>query len=217
MNVTLIRPDDSAYPDLIGEKLGDRPPIATFGNLGLLQSRPLALFCSIKCPGDVILRTYDLIRSIRDAGIPMIGGFHSPMEKECLSLLLRGAQPIIVCPARSIEGMQLPASWQNPLAEARLLILSPFAEKHRRVTAEMSETRNLFVAAIAEQILVAHAAPDSKTERFFRELLSWGKRIWTLASKENERLVTSGARELRPEEVVGLAKQFSKNVNDGKG
>jgi predicted Rossmann fold nucleotide-binding protein DprA/Smf involved in DNA uptake len=198
MILTLVKPDDSAYPPAIEEKLGDRPPIAALGNLDLLHSRPLALFCSIKCPGDVILRTYDLIRALRDAGIPMIGGFHSPMEKECLTLLLRGNQPVIVCPARGIDGLRLPGVWKQALAQNRLLILSPFPKKYRRVTADTSQTRNLFVASLADQILVAHAGPGSKTEEFFRQLLTWGKPLWTLASTENEQLVASGARLLEP-------------------
>jgi hypothetical protein len=34
------------------------------------------------------LKTYDLARDLRDADVPVIGGFHTPMEKECLRLLL---------------------------------------------------------------------------------------------------------------------------------
>jgi len=40
----------------------------------------------------------------------VISGFHTPAEKECLRILLRGAQPIIICPARSIEPIFL--SWK---------------------------------------------------------------------------------------------------------
>jgi hypothetical protein len=148
------------------------------------------------------LRTYDLIRVLRDAGVPMIGGFHSPMEKECLTLLLRGTQPVIVCPARAIDGMRLPGAWKQPLAENRLLILSPFARKHRRVTADTSQTRNLFVAALAGRILVAHAGGGSKTETFVRELLTRNKPVWALASSENENLVTAGAIPVSPEEFA---------------
>jgi hypothetical protein len=57
------------------------------------------------------------IELLRGAGIPIIGGFHSPMEKECLDLLLRGQQPIVICPARSIQGMRIcgfpqPGDWR---------------------------------------------------------------------------------------------------------
>jgi hypothetical protein len=170
----------------------------------LLRVAPLALFCSIQCPGDVILRTYDLIRALRDAGLPTIGGFHSPMENECLTLLLRGTQPVIVCPARSIDGMRIPGPWREPLAEGRLLVLSPFDKKARRITADNAQVRNLFVAAIAKQILVAHAGAGSRTEEFVRELSSWGKSILTVASKENDHLVASGAWAIGPEDACKL-------------
>jgi predicted Rossmann fold nucleotide-binding protein DprA/Smf involved in DNA uptake len=208
MSLTLIAPDDSAYPTGIAEVLHGRPRIAALGNLALLQSRPLALFCSIKCPGDVILRTYDLIRALRDAGIPMIGGFHSPMEKECLALLLRGTQPVIVCPARSINGMRIPGLWKHPLGEGRLLVLSPFGLRDFRITADKSESRNHFVAALADQILIAHSGAGSKTEAFVRGLLAWGKPLWTLASSENEHLVNEGIRVLHPDRVEELHRKL---------
>jgi hypothetical protein len=137
---------------------GALPAIAAIGNPELLRCRSLGLFCSIKCPGDVILRTYELIASVREAGIPMIGGFHSPMEKECLNLLLRGSprsltvaakqSEVIVCPARAIDGMRLPGTWKKPLADGRLLVLSAFDKKQRRTTGEMSLMRNLFVCGV---------------------------------------------------------------------
>src|SRR5260370_30761201 len=100
--------------------------IAALGSVAILRAPLLALFCSIRCPGKLILETYDLARALRDAGVPVIGGFHTPMEKECLDLLLRGTQPLVVCPARSIDGMRLPRQLQSAIAANRLLVLSPF-------------------------------------------------------------------------------------------
>ena len=62
----------------------------------------------------------------------LIGGFHSPMEKECLDLLLRGSRPIIICPARSIDRMRIPKPWKAPLADGRLLVMSPFLDHRPR-------------------------------------------------------------------------------------
>ena len=62
--------------------------LLTISNLSILHADLTALFCSGQCPGDVILTMYDLARAMRDAGVPVIGGFQSPMEKECLRLLL---------------------------------------------------------------------------------------------------------------------------------
>ena len=83
--------------------MGILQPPSTIGNLSILDADLTALFCSGQCPGDVILKMYGLSLAMRDAGVPVIGGFQSPMEKECLRLLLRGDQPIVVCPARGIE------------------------------------------------------------------------------------------------------------------
>ncbi len=59
------------------------PRIWAIGNLAILEKRSLGFFCSTHCPGEVILRTYDVARALRDAGVTVISGFHSPMEKEC--------------------------------------------------------------------------------------------------------------------------------------
>src|SRR2546427_1298866 len=140
MDIRRLGQGDPSYPPGLRPLLGDRAltTLTTLGNLDILRQKKLALFCSVKCPGNLILQTYDLARALRDAGIPVIGGFHSPMEKECLALLLRGTQPVVVCPARGIENIRLPAAWKHPLAEGRLLILSPFERKHRRATAGLA-------------------------------------------------------------------------------
>ena len=77
------------------------PKVKSKANLSLLDEQLIAMFCSNRCPGgDLILKTYDLARAIRDAGVAVIGGFRTPMERECLRLLLRGEQPVVVCPPR---------------------------------------------------------------------------------------------------------------------
>lgn len=169
IEVTIVESESSEFPQLLrnGTISALIPRIWTIGNLKILERRLLGLFCSTKCPGDAILQTYDFVRALRDAGVAVIGGFHSPMEKECLDLLLRGNQPIVICPARSIERIRLPVAWRKPLVEDRLLVLSPFEAKHRRVTTDLAESRNRFIAALADEIFVAHAATGSKTERFF--------------------------------------------------
>jgi len=54
-----------------------------------------------------------------------------------------------------------------------MLILSPFTDKERRATVETAILRNRFIAAVAGAIFVAHAEPQSKAERFCREVLEW--------------------------------------------
>jgi predicted Rossmann fold nucleotide-binding protein DprA/Smf involved in DNA uptake len=165
-------------------------------------ARLLGFFCSTRCPGEIILRTYDLAHTLRDAGVPVISGFHSPMEKDCLSLLLRGTQPIVICLARSLEKMRIPVEWKTPLSEGRLLLLSPFPENNRRPTAGLAQKRNKLVATLADAVFVAHAAFGSKTEHFCSDLLRQGKSVWTIESSENSILLRLGAMSLRPDAVI---------------
>jgi predicted Rossmann fold nucleotide-binding protein DprA/Smf involved in DNA uptake len=187
---------DPAFPPQLGPYLGDKAPtrICTIGNLNILKSKSVALICSVKCPGNIILQTYDLAQRLRDAGVPVIGGFHSPMERECLRILLRGKQPVIVCPARGLQAMRIPSEHKQVLEESRLLYVSPFSDKLRRATVETALFRNRFVAALAEQIIVPHAAPDSKTFELCRLLISWGRPVHTLVNEANAALVKLGAQ-----------------------
>ena len=165
------------------------PKFKSKGNLQLLEEPLTALFCSARCPGDLILMTYGLARALRNAGTPVISGFQTPTEKECLRLLLRGTQLVVICPARSIENMRIPRDWQPALEEGRLLILSRFPRHRQRPTAEAAAQRNDLVANLANQVFIAHAALGGRTEAFARKLAAAGKPLLTLDSPANKNLV----------------------------
>jgi predicted Rossmann fold nucleotide-binding protein DprA/Smf involved in DNA uptake len=156
---------DARYPGRLRVRLGDAAPaeLTILGSLDLLALPKTALFCSARCPGEAILRAYDQAARWRDAGRCVISGFHSPVEKECRCILLRGSQPIIICPARSLP-KRVPAEWQKPLADGRLLILSCFNESERRVTAELAARRIEIIAAFADQSWFAHITPGGQME-----------------------------------------------------
>lgn len=170
--------------------------LSLMGDSELLNAPLLALFCSVKCPASIILKTYDLAQTLRDKHISVISGFHSPVEKEVLVTLLLGDSPIVICPARSIQNMRVPADWKKPLEQQRLLIVSPFAENQPRATQEMAAIRNQLVAALAQQVFVAYAEPDGKTETFARALIAADKPVTTFEAKETENLLTAGAKPL---------------------
>jgi len=171
MNIIQINRDERVYPESLVGFLGSDAPrtIWALGNREILNNKKVGFFCSSKCPGDLIIKTYDLAKKWRDDGVTVIGGFHSPMEQECLTILLRGRQPVIICPARGIENMRLKAEDKTSLAEGRLLFLSPFPRKEKRMTADLALARNRFVSALADEIFVAHAAEDGKIEAFCYE------------------------------------------------
>ena len=177
------------------------PGTAHRGNPRLLALPLTALFCSQRCPGDVILRAFDLAKALREAGAPVIGGFQTPVEKECLRLLLRGRQPVVVCPARGIGAMRIPREWRAALEAGRLLVLSPFPDTQRRPTAATAARRNDLVADLARRALFIHAATGSRTEAFARALAPTGTPLLALESPANANLLALGARLIAPAAV----------------
>jgi predicted Rossmann fold nucleotide-binding protein DprA/Smf involved in DNA uptake len=89
--------------------------------------------------------------------------------------------------------MRIKAEFQTPLAEGRLLMLSPFPLKEIRMTAATAVTRNRFVAATADEVFVAHAAAGGKTEDLCRDILAWGKQLTTFGCFANNNLFLLGA------------------------
>lgn len=170
-----LTPMDAHWPAFLGARLGAGmpPALQLIGPVALLAARKTALFCSSRTSGDTILRALDAARRMRDEGVTVISGFHSPIEKECLRILLRGKQPIIICPARAIEAMRVPPDCRSPFDAGRVLYLSPFAMEPRRVTKESASRRNEFVAALADNAYVAHAVPGGQTAKTIELLRRW--------------------------------------------
>jgi predicted Rossmann fold nucleotide-binding protein DprA/Smf involved in DNA uptake len=196
MECAKIVQGEKLYPETLCRFLRDRAPrsITVIGNTEILDTQPLGLFCSIKCPASLILQTYDLGQRLRETGTPVISGFHSPVERECLTTLLRGNNPIIVCLARGIERMRIPKKYSEPLDNGRLLLLSSFSENLRRSTKEMAGERNALVAAMADEILVAYAEPAGQTEALCSDIVAWRKPLYCFEDSANANLFALGGR-----------------------
>src|SRR5690554_1766821 len=78
-----LRPDAFDYPPVLRRcRTAKGAPLVVFkGNLSILDKPLMGFFCSVRSPGDVILKTFDLARNLRNADIVIIGGFQSPMER----------------------------------------------------------------------------------------------------------------------------------------
>ncbi|MDE0009540.1 MAG: DNA-processing protein DprA [Candidatus Poribacteria bacterium] len=201
--VQAVKRTDTNYPKRLKDYLKTEIPeiIWARGNINLLRGPNTVLngnlwvlFCSSKCLGEIILKTHDLAQRFKETDIPTISGYHSPVEQECLCVLLRGSQPILFCPARSIENMRVKSAWKGALAEDRLLILSIFGNQYRRPTSALADQRNVFVAALADKICIAHAAEDSRTLEFAQMLVAWDKPIFTFDTSANKSLFELGAQ-----------------------
>ncbi|KAB2933440.1 MAG: DNA-binding protein [Candidatus Contendobacter sp.] len=175
MSFETIATTNIDWPPSLTERLGADAPrqLWLLGDPALLAARKTALFCSARCPGDALLRAHDTAARLRDQGETVISGFHSPVERDCLNILLRGRQPLIICPARALDGMRLPSAWQTAINAGRLLLLSPFEKTPRRVTADSARRRNALVAALADRVFIAHAAHGGQIAALATRMNDW--------------------------------------------
>lgn len=171
-----ISQGDRAYPDGLIRRLGaDAPKTVTVaGSPAPLSSPMTAFLCSKETPGATILKAFDQAAAWRDAGRCVISGFHSPLEQQCLEILLRGKQPIVMALARGLGTLRLPAAQRKALDDGRLTIVSPFSVKEKRTTADLARQRNRFVAALAGEVVFAFISPEGSLSHLAEEITAWG-------------------------------------------
>jgi predicted Rossmann fold nucleotide-binding protein DprA/Smf involved in DNA uptake len=164
------------YPGRLLQRLGADAPttITIVGPPAPISGSSTALLCSREAPGGTILKAFDQAAAWRDACRCVISGFHSPLERQCLDILLRGEQPIVMVLARGPGALRLPATQRKALDDGRLTIISPFPAAEKRVTADLARQRNRFVAALADEVVFAYIAPGGSLSRLADEVSEWG-------------------------------------------
>ena len=165
----------------------DSQQILALGSQACLTRPTLALLSSANAPASILLAVHDLAQGWRRQGPLIMSGFQSPVENEALSVLLRGPRPVVIWLGRG-PLQHLPADYEQPLAEQRLLLIAPFGAHVKRATAETALIRN--------RLLVAHAEPGGKTEQLAAEMIAAGKALFTLDHPANAHLFALGARPL---------------------
>lgn len=175
IQVATLTSSQARWPRGLANRLRRDVPsrLWAIGSPEILDEKKVGLFCSVRCPGDAILDAYDSARKLRDEGVTVVSGFHSPVEKECLRILLRGKQPIIMCLARALEKIRLPADWRSAVEAGRLLLISPFEKRPRRPTKEASQRRNEIVAALSDEVLIIHAESGGSVARISQMVEHW--------------------------------------------
>jgi predicted Rossmann fold nucleotide-binding protein DprA/Smf involved in DNA uptake len=173
--VIRLTPESALWPKQLSQRLCASSPMEmhAIGDISLLKNRKTALFCSSRNPGSTILPACDMAAQLRDANVTVISGFHSPTEKACLTILLRGTQPIIICVGRTLDRLRIPNHCRSAFAERRLLFVTPFAAGPKRVTARSATRRNEIVAALADDAFIPFASPQGKTGHIEALLHQW--------------------------------------------
>ncbi|MFC1856866.1 DNA-processing protein DprA [Thermodesulfobacteriota bacterium] len=206
MKIYQIDQKNKQYPAKLIERMGSSAPATIYasGDMGILQYPKIGLICSIRCSGSIIIRTFDAIRDLRDMHVAMIGGFHSPMERDCLDLWLNGTQPVIFCPAKSLHNLPMGKTARKALAINRLLILTPFGNDVRRTTSRQAIFRNDMVAALSDVLFVPHASNNGKTWTTVHKAFQRNQRILSFEDEANKNLIEFGAKSFQNDRIKNL-------------
>ncbi|MBI2471264.1 MAG: DNA-binding protein [Planctomycetes bacterium] len=150
---------------------------ATCGNTELLKLPKTAFLCSRNIPASAVLKCYDWAIAQREKGTCVISGFHSNIEKDVFHYLLSGTQPVIIALARGMKDKTEPEI-KTAIDAGRLLLVTPFDKKIKRVTEETAETRNRLMVELAEEIAIGYASKGGMLEKLINEIQ--GKRVYRI-------------------------------------
>lgn len=193
MEVQRLKASDLRYPAHL-LTLESSPVLTAIGSLEILQQVSwLAVFCSSRCPGSLIIQAQDVAHELVKQNTAVIGGFHSTVEREILRVLLRGKNPVVVVPARGLRPYRIPPEFQSALESERLLLLSPFLDDVTRSSEHTAWKRNVFVTNFADSTLVIHASLGSSTENLVRQIPS-SKTVLILPDEANAPLLELGVQ-----------------------
>ncbi len=132
-----------------------------YGNLDIINTQKIAFLCSRSLPASAVLKCYDWAIEQRENGKCVISGFHSQIEKDVLYYLLKGTQPIIIVLARGLKE-KIEPELIKPFNQGRILIITPFNRKVKRVTEQTAEIRNKIIIGLADIITVGYAKEGGK-------------------------------------------------------
>ncbi len=119
------------------------------GNKDLLDRELVAFLASRKAtPHDAQLAR-EWAESICQTDKVVISGFHSPLEKEILNILLENHRPVIIALGRALY-KKVPPHLQSAFDEGRLLFVS--FRGYSSHSCNSAQQRNWGIAALADEI-----------------------------------------------------------------
>ena len=118
------------------------------GNTSLLDRYLVAFFVSRSSTAEITERALQWATNICQTDKVAISGFHSPLEKEVLRVLIEHKHPVIIALGRALY-KRVPSNLQTAFDEGRLLFVS---FRYSRHSWKSSEIRNWKAAGLADEV-----------------------------------------------------------------
>ena len=129
------------------------------GNKDLLNRRLVAFFASRNSPPEALGLATRWAREIATTDKIVISGFHSPIERAVLDILLQAGCSVVVTLGRALY-RRIPTHLQAAHRENKLLFIS--FRDNARPSLSNSQLRNWATADLAQEIIFAPFDPSSQ-------------------------------------------------------
>ncbi len=146
-------------------QIGDEKPAVFYeGNLDILKDYPvIGVLASGKAPGPVVWESYQVFYALRDEGITLAGGWHSPLEKGILDALVEGSVNVALFLAKGLKASGFQRRFRIFDKASRGLMITPFSDDVTRIMGtEATRLRNEFLAASSDVLFIPYIKPKGK-------------------------------------------------------
>ena len=241
MEYQIVTPSDQEYPKRLLERLGESSPERVFfhGPLDFLNRFTMAVISADSISGLALMATNQLLFTIREYNLNIIGGWHSVMETEIFRLgLFRKNLMVTLFTAKGLERETfesfLETRFHPPLhefperdeyfrraKEGELLMLSVSPPQEAKMKRPNIINRNWLACVLSDLVFVPFAEKGTKTIALAKRVLSAGIPIFTTDHEANHILHQLGVpsfsrKSVGPylEELGARRAQISQEVNE---
>jgi predicted Rossmann fold nucleotide-binding protein DprA/Smf involved in DNA uptake len=208
MEYHILTPADQAYPQRLRERLGGASPEQIFylGPLAFLKRFTIAVISADSINGVAMMATNQLLFTIREYDLNLIGGWHSVMETEIFRLgLFRRNTSVTLFTAKGLERETfesfLNTRFHPPLhefpereeyfhraKEGKLLMLSISPPQEGRMKRPNIIYRNWLACVLSDVVFVPFAEKGTKTLALAKQVLAAQIPIFTTDHETNSNL-----------------------------
>ncbi len=169
---------------------GKKKGVFYVGNLDIIKKYPvIGVLASGKAPGPVVWESYQFFYALRDAGVTIAGGWHSPLEKGILDALIEGKANIGFFAAKGLKARGFQQKFKLVDRTSRGLMISPFPDSVTKINGtEGPRLRNELLAAISDVLLIPYIKPKGKVFHMLKSESAFLNKTFILNHPENDKI-----------------------------
>lgn len=160
------------------------------GNPEILNRPLLGILSARQIDPDLALESSLLLKQLASLDdFSFVGGWHSPLERQALRIVLRHEAPLVFCVAKALNRFVPSTEVEHRLKQGRALLLTHCTPKAKRISRGTSMRRNELILGLAKVLVVLSAPEGSASLKLARSALNLQKPVLTPVHPVNKTLL----------------------------